>query len=166
MHVLTNHINHHLYTGPLPELYGVIAIPIGTILLLTAREIVGKMDAATFTQLISGLISTLLPGGPPVKWMIVPTGVAGGLAVDAILHAARHTGNKRLIYVFTGLTYNIPGDLILYWFFSFFLGWTWPLMLFLYGFAAIHAILGGLASLLVPELLKRIEPAVSRTSNP
>jgi len=146
--------------APLPGLYGVIAIPAGTIFLLVAREIVGKMGAAIFTQFISGLISTLLPGGPPVKWMMIPTWIAGGLIVDLILHAVGRTCNKRLIYMLTGLVYNIPGDLILYWSFSLFLGWTWPIMFFLYAFLAIHSILGGLAGLLVPELLKRIEPAV------
>ncbi|MCD6470521.1 MptD family putative ECF transporter S component [Candidatus Bathyarchaeota archaeon] len=111
-------------SAPLPGLYGLIAIPAGTIFLLIVREIVGKTGAATFTQFVSGLISTMLPGGPPVKWIIVPTWVAGGLVVDAIFYVAERKRNKRLIYALTGLVYNIPGDFILYWSFSVFLGWT------------------------------------------
>jgi len=152
--------------APLPGLYGLIAIPMGTIFLLVVREIVGKTGAATFTQFVSGLISTMLPGGPPVKWMIVPTWVAGGLVVDAIFYVAERRRNKRLIYALTGLVYNIPGDFILYWSFSVFLGWTWPLMFFLYGFVAIHAVLGGLAGLLTLGILKRIEPVIGKTATP
>lgn len=153
-------------SAPLPGLYGLIAIPAGTIFLLVVREIVGKTGAATFTQFVSGLISTMLPGGPPVKWMIVPTWVTGGLVVDAIFYVAERRRNKRLIYALTGLVYNIPGDFILYWSFSVFLGWTWPLMFFLYGFVAIHAVLGSLAGLLTLGILKRIEPVIGKTATP
>jgi len=152
--------------APLPGLYGLIAIPVGTILLLVVREVVGKTGAATFTQFVSGLVSTILPGGPPVRWMIIPTWVVGGVVVDVIFHIAKRRRNKRLVYTVTGLIYNIPGDLLLYWSFSFFLGWTWPLMFFLYGFAAIHAALGGLAGLFTPEILKRVKPVADRTAAP
>jgi hypothetical protein len=51
--------------APLPGLYAIIAIPASTILILIVVEIVGKFGAATFTQLIGGAVSMLLPGGPP-----------------------------------------------------------------------------------------------------
>jgi len=46
--------------APLPGLYAIVAIPVSTILVLTARDIVGRTGAATFTQLVSGMVSTLL----------------------------------------------------------------------------------------------------------
>jgi len=58
--------------APLPGLYAVIAIPVSTILTLTVVEMVRKFGAATFTQLVSGILSTFLPGGPPVAWIIIP----------------------------------------------------------------------------------------------
>ena len=146
--------------APLPGLYGVIAIPIGTILLLTAREVVGKTGAATFTQLVSGVVSTLLPGGPPVKCIIIPTWVVGGIVVDLFFRAARPSPDSRVLYMIVGLIYNLPGDFLLYWSFSLFLGWTWPLFFFLYAFVAIHALLGGLGALFVPDVLERIKPVI------
>jgi len=44
--------------APLPGLYGVVAIPVGTILVFMARDMVGKPGAATFTKLVSGVLST------------------------------------------------------------------------------------------------------------
>ena len=146
--------------APLPGLYAVIAIPIGTILVITAREVVGKIGAATFTQLISGIISLTLPGGPPVRWITVPAWVTGGVLIDLIFHVASQHNNPRAIYGITGLVYNIPGDFLLYWAFSTFLGWAWPLFFFLYGFVAIHAILGGLAGVFLPDVLNKIKPVI------
>ncbi|MCS7366058.1 MAG: hypothetical protein NDF54_11530 [archaeon GB-1867-035] len=146
--------------APLPGLYAVISIPIGTILILTIRTIINRKGIATFTQLISGLISTILPGGPPVKFMIIPTWLVGGIIIDILFQTIKHPRNPRLFYGITGAIYIIPGDFILYWSFSIFLNWTWPLIFFLYGFVAIHAILGGLAGIIVPDILKRIKPEV------
>ena len=147
--------------APLPGLYAVIAVPAGTIFVLTAREIVGKTGAATFTQFVSGVISTLLPGGPPVKWTIVPTWVIGGIVIDLFFHVTRREiRNSRLASGTVGLIYNIPGDFLLYWAFNVFLGWAWPLLFFLYGFVAIHAFLGGLAGVFVPDILDRIKPVI------
>ncbi|MCD6470522.1 hypothetical protein J7L29_06970 [Candidatus Bathyarchaeota archaeon] len=39
-------------------------------------------------------------------------------------------------------------------------------MFFLYGFVAIHAVLGGLAGLLTLGILKRIEPVIGKTATP
>ncbi len=147
--------------APLPGLYGVIAVPAGTIFVLTAREIVGKTGAATFTQFISGVISTLLPGGPPVKWIIIPTWVMGGIVIDLFFHVThREIHDSRLASGIAGLIYNIPGDFLLYWAFNTFLDWTWPLLFFLYGFVAIHVLLGGLAGVFVPDILDRIKPVI------
>jgi hypothetical protein len=147
--------------APLPGLYAVIAIPVGTVLVLTAREIVGKTGAATFTQFLSGVISTLLPGGPPVRWIIIPTWVMGGIVIDLFIHVTRRDPHRsRLVSGIAGLIYNIPGDFLLYWAFNIFLEWTWPLPYFLYGFVAIHAILGGLAGSFTPNILDRIRPAI------
>jgi hypothetical protein len=44
-----------------------------------------------------------------------------------------------------------------------FLGWAWPLLFFLYGFVAIHAILGGLAGVFVPDILDRIKPLIKHS---
>ena len=149
--------------APLPGLYAVISIPVGTILILTLRTIVDKKGMATFTQLISGLISTILPGGPPVKWLIVPVWAIGGMVIDVLFQIGDPMRNSRLFYVLVGLTYIIPGDFLLYWAFSVFLHWTWPLFFFLYGFVAIHAILGGVAGFVVPDILKRIRPRITQT---
>jgi len=147
--------------APLPGLYALIAIPAGTIFVLTAREIVGKTGAATFTQFVSGVISTFLPGGPPVVWIIVPTWVIGGIAIDLFFHVTRRKiHDSRLVSGIAGLVYNIPGDFLLYWAFNMFLGWAWPLLFFLYGFVAVHVILGGLAGVFVPDILNRIKPLI------
>lgn len=146
--------------APIPGLYAVIAIPAGTIFLLTSREIVGKNGAATFTQTVSGIISTLLPGGPPVKWIIAPSWIVGGIIIDLLFHLYPQNPKPRIFFVVAGLTYIIPGDLLLYWTFSTFLGWMWPLNFFLYGFILIHSILGGLAGMLMPEMLKRVRCVV------
>jgi ABC-type thiamin/hydroxymethylpyrimidine transport system permease subunit len=147
--------------APLPGLYAVIAIPVGTVLVLTAREIVGKTGAATFTQFLSGVISTLLPGGPPVRWIIIPTWVMGGIAIDFFLHMTRRdTYPSRLVSGIAGFIYNIPGDFLLYLVFNMVLQWAWSLPYFLYGFVAIHAILGGIAGLFTPTILDRIKPVI------
>ena len=151
--------------APLPGLYAVISIPVGTILILVLRTIMDKKGIATFTQFISGLISTILPGGPPVKWLIVLVWVIGGVVIDAFFQIAGHMRNSRLFYGVVGLTYIIPGDVLLYWAFSVFLNWTWPLLFFLYGFVAIHAILGGLAGLIVPDILKRVKLGIMQANN-
>jgi len=90
--------------------------------------------------------------------MIIPTWLVGGIVIDILFQTINHTRNPRLFYGITGAIYIIPGDFILYWSFSIFLNWTWPLIFFLYGFVAIHAILGGLAGIIVPDILKRIKP--------
>jgi len=146
--------------APLPGLYGVIAVPAGTIFVLTVREIVGKTGAATFTQFVSGIVSTFLPGGPPVRWMIVPTWVIGGITID-LFFQIMGSRNSRVTYGTAGLIYNIPGDFLLYWAFSTFLGWSWPTLFFLYGFVAVHSVLGGLAGMFVPDVLSRVKPATS-----
>ena len=147
--------------APLPGLYAVIAIPAGTIFVLTAREIVGKMGAATCTQFVSGVISTFLPGGPPLVWIIVPTWVIGGIVIDLFFYVTRRKiHDSRLVSGIVGLIYNIPGDFLLYWAFNMFLGWAWPLLFFLYGFVAVHIILGGLAGVFVPYILDRIKPLI------
>lgn len=74
---------------PLPGLYAVIAIPASIILTLTVVEMVRKFGAATFTQLVSGVLSTFLPGGPPVVWIIVPGWCVSGLLIDSILYLAK-----------------------------------------------------------------------------
>ena len=149
-----------LIPAPLPGLYGVIAIPAGTIFLFTAREIVGKTGAATFTQVVSGVVSTFLPGGPPVIWIILPTWVVGGVVVDLFFYMTHKIHGSRVVYGVAGAIYNIPGDLLLYWAFKSFLGWVWPLIFFIYGFVAIHAILGSVAGVFTPYLLDRIKPLI------
>jgi hypothetical protein len=147
--------------APLPGLYAIVAIPANTIFVLTVRDIVGKTGAATFTQLVSGVLSTILPGGPPLIWLILPTWVLGGLVIDIFLHVTRQKiGNSRMASGIVGLIYNIPGDFLLYWAFNIFLTWAWPLIFFLYGFIAIHALLGGLAGAFVPDILDRIKLAI------
>ncbi len=149
-----------LIPAPLPGFYGVIAIPAGTILLLMAREIVGKTGAATFTQFVSGIVSTILPGGPPVIWIILPTWVIGGIVVDLFYYMNRKSHGSRMFYGIAGAIYNIPGDILLYWAFKTYLGWDWPLPFFLYGFVVIHIILGGLAGVFIPYILERIKPLI------
>jgi hypothetical protein len=147
--------------APLPGLYAVLAVPTGTIFVLTARDTVGKTGAATFTQFVSGVISTLLPGGPPVRWIIVPTWVIGGIVIDLFFYVTRkEIHDSWLASGIAGLIYNIPGDFLLYWAFNMFLDWVWPLLFFLYGFVVIHAFLGGLAGVFVPYILERIEPVM------
>jgi hypothetical protein len=148
--------------APLPGLYGVIAVPIGTIFILMVKEIVGKIGAATFTQLISGILSTFLPGGPPVKFIIIPTWVIGGIVIDLFFYATRHFQRSRTFYGLVGSTYNIPGDFLLYWAFKAFLSWAWPLPFFLYGFLAIHAVLAGMAAIFMPNIINRIRPIISQ----
>jgi len=95
-----------------------------------------------------------------VRWIIVPAWVTGGVLIDLIFHVAPQHNNPRAIYGITGLVYNIPGDFLLYWAFSTLLGWAWPLFFFLYGFVAIHAILGGLAGVFLPDVLNKIKPVI------
>jgi len=151
--------------APLPGLYALISIPVGTILVLTARTVIGKIGAATLTQFISGLISTFLPGGPPVKWIIVPAWAVGGIVIDTYFQILSYTRKSRSFYAIIGSIYIVPGDFIIYWAFSTFLGWTWPILFFLYGFVAIHAILGGLTGFFLPDILERIKPEIKRISN-
>jgi hypothetical protein len=148
--------------APLPGLYGIIAIPISTILTLTVVEIVGKFGAATFTQVVSGVLSTFLPGGPPVVWIIIPGWFISGLLIDSTLYLTKKKPSEsRLITTTVGLVYNVPGDFLLYWSFVAFLGWTYSLFFFLYGFLIIHMILGGLAGIFTPDVIRRIKPAIS-----
>lgn len=146
--------------APLPGLYGVIAVPIGTVFILTVKEIVGKTGTATFTQLISGILSTFLPGGPPVKFIIIPTWVIGGIIIDFLFYAIRQFQSSRIFYGLVGLVYNVPGDFLLYWAFITFLGWTWPLPFFFYGFLIIHMILGVSAAIFMPDIISRIKPII------
>jgi len=148
--------------APLPGLYAIIAIPVSTILTLTAVEIVRKFGAATFTQLVSGVLSTFLPGGPPVAWIIIPGWCISGLLIDSILYLTRKKPSEsRLLTTIIGVVYNIPGDFLLYWSFVAFLGWAYSLFFFLYGFMIIHMILGGLAGIFTPDVIKRIKPVLS-----
>jgi ABC-type thiamin/hydroxymethylpyrimidine transport system permease subunit len=95
--------------APLPGLYAVIAVPASTIFVLAAREIVGKTGAATFTQFVSGVVSTFLPGGPPVVWIIVPTWVIGGIVIDLFFHVTRKKSrDSHVASGIAGLIYNIP----------------------------------------------------------
>jgi ABC-type thiamin/hydroxymethylpyrimidine transport system permease subunit len=150
--------------APLPGLYAVIAVPIGTIFLFMAREIVGKTGAATITQFVSGILSTFLPGGPPVVFIVIPTWVIGGIVVDLLFYFTRYIHKSKATYGIAGIIYNIPGDFILYWAFITFLGFAWPLYFFLYGFIAIHAILGGIAGIFFPDIMKRIEPIITQSA--
>lgn len=145
--------------APLPGLYGLFAVPIGTIFVLTARELIGKIGAATFTQLVSGVLSTFLPGGPPIPFIIIPTWVLGGIVIDLYFYFV-HNIKSRKIYGIAGLIYNIPGDFLLFYAFMIFLGWSWSFYFFLYGFVAIHAILGCIAGLFMPDIIHRIKPLI------
>jgi hypothetical protein len=147
--------------APLPGLYGLIAVPAGTIFLMASRVIVGKNGAATFTQLVSGVVSTFLPGGPPLVWVIIPTWVMGGVVMDLSFIMIHRFNGSRLAYGVAGAVYNIPGDLLLYWAFNTFLFWGWPMFFFIYGFVLIHSVLGGLAGVFVPDILDRIKPVTA-----
>jgi len=149
--------------APLPGLYGVIAVPVGTIFLFMAREIVGKTGAATITQFVSGILSTFLPGGPPVVFIIIPVWIMGGIVVDLIFYFTRYIHRSRVAYGFAGLIYNVPGDFVLYWAFITFLGFAWPLYFFLYGFIAVHAVLGGIAGIFFPDVMRRVEPIITQS---
>ena len=154
-----------LIPAPLPGLYGAISIPVSIILTLLVVEIVGKFGAATFTQFISGVISTLLPGGPPVVWVIIPAWCLGGIVTDAAFYISKKKPSQSmLIASVAGMLFNVPGDFILYWSFITFLGWGFPPIFFLYGFLAIHMILGGIAGVLAPSIIKRIAPLSEQTN--
>lgn len=145
--------------APLPGLYALIAIPVGTILVLVATEFVDKFGAATFTQLVSGVLSMFLPGGPPVVWIIVPAWCMGGIVIDIILYLAKKKPSEsRLVTTIIGLLYNIPGDIVLYWSFITFLGWTFTPIFFLCGFLMIHMILGAIGSVFSPSIITAIKP--------
>jgi hypothetical protein len=147
--------------APLPGLYAIIAVPVGTILTLTVVEVVRKFGAATFTQLVSGVLSTFLPGGPPVAWIILPGWCISGLLIDSIFYLAKKKPSEsRLLTIIVGLVYNVPGDFLLYWSFVVFLGWEYSLFFFLYGFLIIHMILGGLAGVFTPDVIRRIKPVL------
>ncbi len=147
--------------APLPGLYSIIAIPVSTILTLTVVEMVRKFGAATFTQLVSGALSTLLPGGPPVVWIIIPGWCISGLLIDSILYLAeKKPSESKLLTTIIGVVYNVPGDFLLYWSFVAFLGWEWSFF-FLYGFLIIHMILGGLAGMFTPDVIRKIKPVLS-----
>lgn len=146
--------------APLPGLYSIIAIPVSTILTLTVVEIVRKFGAATFTQLVSGALSTFLPGGPPVRWIIIPGWCISGLLIDSILYLAKKKPSEsKLLTTIIGVVYNVPGDILLYWSFGTSIGWTY--FFFLYGFMIIHMILGGLAGMFTPDVIRKIKPALS-----
>jgi len=148
--------------APLPGLYAIIAIPVSTILILTVVEIVGKFGAATFTQLVSGAVSMILPGGPPVVWIIIPGWCISGLLIDSILYLAKKKPSEsRLLTTTVGLVYNVPGDFLLYWSFVAFLGWEYSLVFFIYGFLIIHMILGGIAGIFTPSVIRKIKPALN-----
>ncbi len=148
--------------APLPGLYAIIAIPVSTILTLTVVEMVRKFGAATFTQLVSGALSTLLPGGPPIVWIIIPGWFISGLLTDSILYLAeKKPSESKLLTTIIGAVYNVPGDILLYWSFVTFLGWAYSLFFFLYGFMIIHMILGGLAGMFTPDVIRKIKPVLS-----
>ena len=148
--------------APLPGLYAIIAIPVSTILTLIVVEAVGKFGAATFTQLVSGVLSTFLPGGPPVAWIIIPGWCISGLLIDSIMYLAKKKPSEsRLLTTIVGSVYNIPGDFLLYWSFVTFLGWAYSIFFFLYGFMAIHMILGGIAGIFAPDVIRRVKLALS-----
>jgi len=148
--------------APLPGLYAIIAIPVSTILTLTVVEMVRKFGAATFMQLVSGALSTLLPGGPPIVWIIIPGWCISGLLIDSILYLAeKKPSESKLLTTIIGVVYNVPGDILLYWSFVTFLGWAYSLLFFLYGFMIIHMILGGLAGMFTPDVIRKIKPVLS-----
>jgi len=151
-----------LIPAPLPGLYATIAIPTSTILILTVVEMVGKFGAATFTQLVSGAVSTLLPGGPPVVWIIIPGWCISGLLIDSILYLSKKKpSGSRLLTTTVGLVYNVPRDFLLYWSFVAFLGWEYSLFFFLYGFLIIHMFLGGTAGFFTLGMIKKIKPVLT-----
>lgn len=142
--------------APLPGLYAIIAIPVSTILVLTVVERIRKFGAATFTQLVSGVLSTFLPGGPPVVWIMIPAWCISGLLIDSIMYLAKKKpSDSRLLTTIVGLVYNVPGDFLLYWSFVMFLGWVYSFFFFLYGFMIIHMLLGGLAGMFTPDILRK-----------
>jgi hypothetical protein len=148
--------------APLPGLYAIIAIPVGTILILTVVEMVGKFGAATFTQLVSGGLSLFLPGGPPVVWIIIPGWCISGLLIDSILYLSKKKPSEsRLLTTTVGLSYNVPGDFLIYWSFVAFLGWEYSLFFFLYGFLMIHMILGGITGIFTLDIIREIKPALN-----
>jgi len=148
--------------APLPGLYAIIAIPVSTILTLTVVEMVRKFGAATFMQLVSGALSTLLPGGPPIVWIIIPGWCISGLLIDSILYLAeKKPSESKLLTTIIGVVYNVPGDFLLYWSFVAFLGWEYSFLFFLYGFMIIHMILGGLAGMFTPDVIRKIKPVLS-----
>jgi ABC-type thiamin/hydroxymethylpyrimidine transport system permease subunit len=148
--------------APLPGLYGIIAIPVSTILTLMVVEMVRKFGAATFTQLVSGALSTLLPGGPPVRWIIIPGWCISGLLIDSILYLAdKKPSESKLLTTIIGTVYNVPGDFLLYWSFVTFSVWgAYSFSFFLYGFLTIHMILGGLAGMFTPNVIRKIKPVL------
>jgi hypothetical protein len=148
--------------APLPGLYAIIAIPVSTILILTVVEIVRKFGAAVFTQVVSGAISMLLPGGPPVVWIIIPGWCISGLLVDSIAYLSKKKPSEsRLLTTAVGLVYNVPGDFLLYWSFVAFLGWEYSLFFFLYGFLIIHMILGGITGIFTSGVIRKIRPVLN-----
>jgi hypothetical protein len=148
--------------APLPGLYSIIAIPVSILLTLTVVEIVRKFGTATFTQLVSGVLSTFLPGGPPVAWIIIPGWCISGLLIDSMLYLTKKKPSEsRLLTTIVGLVYNIPGDFLIYWSFVEFLGWAYSLFFFLYGFMIIHMILGGLAGMFTLDVIRKIKPTLS-----
>jgi len=94
-------------------------------------------------------------------WIIIPTWVIGGIVMDLSFYMAGRFRGSRAAYGIAGAVYNVPGDILLYWAFSTFLGWAWPMLFFIYGFVMIHAILGGLAGIFVPDILNRIKPVIT-----
>jgi len=148
--------------APLPGLYAAISIPVSTLIILVVRTIIDKMGSATFTQFVSGVVSMLLPGGPPIKWLILPSWIAGGIIIDLSFKLVDSSHRSKLFYGILGSIYIIPGDLLFYWSFSIFLNWTWHIMFFLYGFVVIHAILGGLTGFSTPYLIERIRPVIGK----
>jgi len=124
------------------------------------RAIIDEPGVAVFTQSVSGFVSMLLPGGPPIKLLILPTWIIGGVVVDLLFQLAGPSHRSRVFYGLTGSLYIVPGDFLLYWSFSIFLNWSWPLLFFIYGFVFIHILLGGLTGLLIPNLIERIKPVI------
>ena len=82
--------------------------------------------------------------------------------MDSILYLAEKKPSElRLLTTTVGLVYNVPGDFLLNWSFVAFLGWTYSLFFFLYGFMIIHMILGGLAAMFTPDVIRKIKPVLS-----
>jgi hypothetical protein len=144
-----------------PGLFAVIAIPASTILTLTARELVGRTGAATFTQFISGAISTFLPTGMPVPWIILPMWISGGVVIDLFYYLTRKkVSDSRLATGIVGFIYEIPADFILFWAFNIFAPWGWDLTFFLWAVLLMHSLLGGITAIFVPDIIDRISPAI------